>query len=357
MKNNNSLAVLLFVVIASFTLPFFYVIADGQFYWGIAPSLVFTILFYLQAEKTKQERNETLNSSKEYQSTLENILKQNSIESQNAINSSKQENSLSQKKVQEAIEMQTKEFNKYIKIAIESFEQTISNGIKANNEQITSLQSEVTNSIVDSGKHIVESLVLVIKDLKSSNLTNQENLNQIKEMIDIMKETNNSNKINLDKMIGFVGDFEINHKTLVDNLTDNQVDLKETILKSFKTFDVSVEDFDKKNSRIIENLIANNTITQKAYLENSKVILEDFNCTREMGKKSLRSFDSSIENLSGKLEQFVEDSIKKNRRVIEELIENNKNTQKAYLENSKKVLEDFNGLHKADEQLIKKLIS
>jgi hypothetical protein len=339
MKNNNVLAVLLFIVIASVTLPFFNFIADGQFYWGIVPSFIFAILFYLQAEKTTQERNENLNSSIEYQSVLENILKQNSIDSRNTINSLKEENLLSQKKNQETLELQTHEFNKSMNLVTECFELTTSNGIKANNEQIISLQRELTNSINDLGKQIVksfvstndkltdtiemsfgkqevtlsgihENLILSTKDLKEINIANQENINQIQEIftnnIVLIKETiidsNNSYKGSLEKMTVMVESIETNHKVFVEKITESQ--------------------------------------------ENSRDII----------KQSFRYFDISVETLSDKLNQVVEDFNKTISNVIESFIENNEDTQKAYIENSREILEDLKNLHKADEQLITKLL-
>jgi hypothetical protein len=255
MKNNITLAVLLFIVSASFTLPLFYAIADGQFYWGIAPSLIFAIFFYLQAEKTKQERNETLNSST-------------------------QENLLSQKKIQVAIEKQTL----------------------------------VTNSKLDLLKQIVENFAVsnnkLIKTLEDSFAKQDVNLSGIQQVFAannvLIKKTiidnNNSYKVNLDKMIHFVDHFETNHKTLVEDITKNQANLEKTI------------------------------------------------------KSSFRSFDDSVESLSGNLGEFVKDPIKENSRVIADLIENNEKTQKAYLKNSEEILNDLKKLHKADEQLIEKLL-
>jgi hypothetical protein len=339
MKNNNVLAVLLFIVIASVTLPFFNFIADGQFYWGIAPSFIFAILFYLQAEKTTQERNENLNSSIEYQSVLENILKQNSIDSRNTINSLKEENLLSQKKNQETLELQTHEFNKNMKLVTECFELTTSNGIKANNEQIISLQRELTNSINELGKQIVQSFVstndkltdtiemsfgkqeatlsgihenltLSTKDLKEINIANQENINHIQEIFttniilikDTIVDNNNSYKGSLEKMTSMVDNIKINHKIFVESIATSQVDLQNTVKTSFRTF------------------------------------------------------DDAVKELPNTLETFVKDSQQINSNFIESFIENNEDTQKAYIENSREILEDLKNLHRADEQLITKLL-
>jgi hypothetical protein len=284
---------------------------------------------------------------------LENILQQSSIETRNVINSLKEENSLSHKKVQESLNMQSKELNQNIKVAIESFHKTISNGIKVNNEQIIVFETKVTKSIVDLGSQTIQSfsnsnkrliekiedsfgkhevnlagincnLALITKDLKETNATNQNSINQTQEIFtanitsikEIINDNNKTYKGNLDEMMNFVKRFEKNHNLLIEN----QDNLKETMINSFKTFETSVSTM----------------------------------------KKSFGPFQSSVEILAEQLDDFVEGSKKTNERVISFIEESNQDmetAQKAYLDNSNEILKDLKNLHKTDEQLISKLLS
>jgi hypothetical protein len=73
-------------------------------------------------------------------------------------------------------------------------------------------------------------------------------------------------------------------------------------------------------------------------------------------KTSFRTFDDAVKELPNTLETFVKDSQQINSNFIESFIENNEDTQKAYIENSREILEDLKNLHRADEQLITKLL-
>ncbi|MDW5288584.1 hypothetical protein [Formosa sp. PL04] len=346
MKNNNVLSILIFIAIGSFTIPLFNIIANGQFYWGIAPSLFIAIFFYLQGEKTKEERDLAVNSLKAYQISLENILKQSSIDTSNVINSLKEENSLSHKKVLDSLNIQTKALNNDIKSSIQSFYEIA----KTNSAQLMVLESKMIESILDLGNQTINSFSnsndrligkidesfgkqefilnsinhLLGKEIKEANIANQKSINQTQEIftsnIISINDNNIAYKRNLDMLMEFVNSFEKNHNVLIENLSNDQINFKETVITSFSNFDISVVNM----------------------------------------KKSFRGFNSSLEEFPSKLNDFISISKKNNNEIktfIEDLNIKMEKVQKGYLDNSKEILEDLKELHKVDEELILNLLT
>ncbi|NRS87751.1 hypothetical protein HNQ02_000658 [Flavobacterium sp. 7E] len=335
MKNNTTLAILVFIGVNTLLLPLFNKLASGEFYWGIAPSFFLALAFYFKVEKSSQEYIETKTVLKNNQAIFENILKESSLENKEILNSFINNNNLFLGNLQARQEKLSIDFSTNIKDSIDK-------GLKETSGYVKDLQNTLNSSINE----------LTTKTLDGFSKSNLELTNLLKDSFQKQSSELSSIQGNLVSSASIFKDTAISNQESINNLqlvfTSNIELIKNAIIKSNDSYKESLEN--------MSNMVANID-------DHQKTMKVDFAGNIAMWgniiKTSHRGFDESVNNLKRIIEVSSEGQQKYNKKLLNHLEENMERQDKQFddfKEIHNKYLKNLVTLHKTDEDLINKIL-